>query len=196
MNRRVIFGIIVLVIVAALAYALRESIERNVIQPLIYAWWVIGIYYDSFPQALTWIILVGVIILIEIGSFATGNSVSDGKREVRKPAQGQVESLAGWFHRATDGLYFRWLLAQRLGKLSRELNAFNSRQAAPSAREALAGPGWDPPEEVAAYLESGLNGSFADYPRPRWPFQRPRPTPLDLDPETAIDYIESKMEKM
>ncbi|HSQ39625.1 MAG TPA: hypothetical protein VLM78_05650 [Anaerolineales bacterium] len=196
MNRRVVFGLIILVIAAALAFAMRETIERTVIQPLAYFWWVLGIYYDSFPQALTWLLLVVIIVMIAIGSFTTdAGPVSDGKRDVRKPAQGPLQSLAGWFLRAPDGLYFKWLIAQRLGKLSRELIAFNARQAAPSAHEALGGAGWDPPEEVAAYLESGLNGSFADYPRPRWPFQRPRPTPLDLDPETAIDYIESTLEK-
>lgn len=195
MKRRLVVGIILLVILAALAYVMRESIERNVIQPLIYTWWVIGIYYDSIPQALTWIILVGVIVMIEIGSFATEIPLSDAKRETRKPVLGQVESLAGWFHRAPEGLYFKWLIAQRLGKLSREMNAFEARQPASSTREAPTGPGWDPPEEVAAYLESGLNGSFADYPRPRWWFQKSKPTPLDLDPATAIDYIESNLEK-
>ena len=195
MNRRVVLAVIVFLIVAALAYAMRESIERNVIQPLIYLWWVLGIYYDSFPQAVLWIILVGVIIMIEIGSFSAEDSISDGKRDVRKPVQGPTESLAGWFLRAPDGLYFKWLIAQRLGKLSRELISFNARQSPRSDRDALHGPGWDPPDEVASYLESGLNGSFADYPRPRWPFQRPPRTPLDLDPATAIDYIESKLEK-
>lgn len=195
MNRRVIFVVVLLVVVAALAYFMRESIERNVIQPLIYTWWVIGIYYDSFPQALTWIILVGVIIMIEIGSFAAEPPASEGKRAPRKPAVGQVESLAGWFHRAPDGLYFKWLIAQRLGKLSRAMNAFEARQPTSSTREAGTGSGWDPPEEVAAYLESGLNGSFADYPRPRWWFQKSKPTPLDVDPDRVIDYIEAMMEK-
>jgi hypothetical protein len=195
MNRRVVFWFIVFVIAAALAYIMREAIEREIIQPLIYFWWVLGIYYDSFPQALSWIILVAVIVMFEIGSFSIENPAADGKRDVRKPVQGAVESLAVWFQRAPNGLYFKWLLAQRLGRLSRELLAFNARQAAPSARETLGGAGWDPPEEVAAYLLSGLNGSFADYPRPRNPFQRPRPTPLDLNPDTVIDYIESKLEK-
>ena len=35
MNRRVVLAVIVFLIVAALAYAMRESIERTVIQPLI-----------------------------------------------------------------------------------------------------------------------------------------------------------------
>lgn len=195
MSRRILLAGVALAAVAFLAYALREPIERDIIQPLVYIWWVLGVYYDSFPQAVLWIILVVVIAMLAVGSFSAEDAPSEGRRVARKPAQGQVELLAGWLHRAPEGLYFKWLIAQRLGKLSRELIAFNARATAPSAHDALAGPGWDPPEEVAAYLGSGLNGSFADYPRPRWPFQRPRPTPLDLESETAIDYIESKLEK-
>jgi hypothetical protein len=198
MSRRTMIIMVVLAIASMLAYALRETIDRTVIQPVIMLFWVLGIYYDSIPQALIWIILVGLVILIMIGSFGTGSQLVDGRRVSRRPLQGGVESLAGWFLRAPRGLYYKWLLAQRLGKLARELVAFNARQTAPSAHEALNGPGWDPPREVGAYLESGLNGSFADYPRPRrWrkPFQPLPPTPLDLDPARAIDYIESKMEK-
>jgi hypothetical protein len=196
MNRRFVIALVILTLAALLGYAMRESIERNVIQPVLYFWWVLGIYYDSFPQALLWIILIVVIVMIEVGSFTTdAGPVPDGKRDARKPVQGSVESLALWFRRAPDGLYFKWLIAQRLGKLSRELISFNARQSPRSDRDALHGPGWEPPDEVASYLESGLNGSFADYPRPRWPFQRPPRTPLDLDPAAAIDYIESKLEK-
>lgn len=195
MNRRLVIGLVILAIAALLGYAMRETIQRTVIEPVVYFWWVVGIYYDSFPQALIWIILVVVVVMIELGSFFADVRVADGKRASHKPVQGPVESLAGWFLRTSDGLYFKWLIAQRLGKLSRELIAFNARQAAPSAHEALHGPGWEPSDEVAAYLESGLNGSFADYPRPRWSFQRPSLTPLDLDPDTAINYIESRLEK-
>jgi hypothetical protein len=194
-RRTLVLLVVVIAAAALLGYIMRASIEQNVIRPLIFFWWVLGIYYRSLPQALIWIILVGAVIMIMIGSFTGEGRLQDGRRDVRKSAQGGVESLAGWFHRAPEGLYYKWLLAQRLGKLSRELIAFNARQTAPSGPVVLSGPGWDPPVEIASYLESGLNGSFADYPRPRWSFQRPAPTPLDLDPKKAIDYIESNMEK-
>lgn len=195
MKRRIVVAVIVVIAAALLAYAMRERIERSVIQPLIYLWWVIGIYYDSIPKFMLWLLVVTLIVMIEIGSFATELPVIGRKKESHGSVQGSVEMLAGWFRRAPGGLYFKWLIAQRLGKLSREWIAFDARQVARFGRQALSGPGWDPPEEVAAYLESGLNGSFADYPRPRWPFQRPAPTPLDLDPQMAIDYLESKLDK-
>jgi hypothetical protein len=114
---------------------------------------------------------------------------------LRKPVSGPIESLADWMVRAPSGTYFKWLVAQRLGKLSRGLIAFQTRAELKEGGARLDAPGWNPPGEVKAYLESGLNGSFADFPRPRWPFQKPKPTPLDIDPVAAIDYVESKAEK-
>lgn len=192
MNRRLILAIL---LAGLLAYVLRDFIEETFIQPLLYMVWILRLYYEAFPQAFLWIILVVAVILMEASSLASDLTPLRKRMVVGKPAVGPVESLAAWLTRAPHGLYFKWLIAHRLGRLSRALVAFRSRQEASPAWEPLAGPGWDPPGEVAAYLQSGLNGSFADYPRPRWPFQKQSPTPLDIDPAKAIDYIESKMEK-
>ncbi|MEW5940408.1 MAG: hypothetical protein AB1750_12135 [Chloroflexota bacterium] len=192
MNRRLL---LVILIAGALAYFTRDAIERAVIRPLLYALWIAKLYYDSMPQAFLWILLVGAVVLMAVASFAAEGAVQSRQRSARKPAVGEVELLAEWMARAPRGHYFKWLIAQRLGRLARGLVSFNARQARPSAWEPIAGPDWNPPGEVASYLEAGINGSFADYPRPRWPFRRPNPTPLDLDPNAAIDYIEARMKK-
>ena len=192
MNRRLL---VIILFAGALAYAMRDVIERTVIQPLVYILWLAKLYYDSFPQIFLWILLVGSIVLMAVTSLVTEDAPQHKRETPHRPAKGEVESLAEWMARAPRGLYFKWLIAQRLGKLARGLTSFNARQARPSAWEPVAGPGWNPPREVASYLEAGINGSFADYPRPRFPFQRSAPTPLDLDPDQAIAYIESHMEQ-
>jgi hypothetical protein len=193
MSRRTQTILAIVAITLVVAYLTRDAIEQSILLPLAYIFWVLGIYYRSFPQAVTWILLVVIVALLAVGSLAA--EPPDKKRTPLRslPIQGPVEALAGWMVKARSGIYFKWLVAQRLGLLSRALINFKARHsAASSAKEPLAGPGWDPPEEVAAYLESGLNGSFADYPRPRWPFQPPPPTPLDLDPNQVIDFIETQ----
>ena len=192
MNRRLLLAIL---LAGVLAYAMRDWIEKSVIQPLIYFFWFIKLYYEAFPQVFLWIVLVSSIAIMEAASLFMDQGAQTRAEPKRKPVRGPVESLAEWMVRAPRGLYFKWLIAQRLGKLSRGLISFYARQEPKSAWEPLTGPGWDPPREVAAYLESGLNGSFADYPRPRWPFIKSNPTPLDIDPVDAIDYIESQMKK-
>ena len=141
-----------------------------------------------------WILIVAFAATLALGSLTPEEISRAPADEAPTVDRGPVESLAIWLIRAPHGGYFKWLVAQRLGKLARAMLAFRGRHEVPSGREALDGPGWNPPREVAAYLESGLNGSFADFPQPRWPFQRPRLSPLDLDPEEAIRFIESNME--
>ncbi len=192
MNRRLLLLILA---AGALAYFMRDAIEEKVVIPLLRLLWFLRLLYDSLPQAFLWILLVAGVVLMTISSLAVEEKMYARRASGRRPAQGPVESLAEWMGRAPRGLYFKWLIAQRLGRLARGLTSFNARQARASAWEPLSGPGWNPPGEVASFLESGVNGSFADYPRPRWPFQRPAPTPLELDPVRAIDYIESHMEK-
>lgn len=181
--------------VFVLAYALRDSIERTVVRPAAYVWWVLGLYYRSFPQVAIWIALIALLAMLAVRSLVAETPPEERETLKRLSVQGPVESLATWITNAQRGIYFKWLVAQRLGILSRAILSFNARLAPRSGREALQGPGWDPPQEVAAYLESGLNGSFADFPRPRWPFQPLDPTPLDTDPVKVMDYIESQMEK-
>jgi len=193
MSRRAQTILAIVAITLVLAYLTRDAIEQSILLPLAYIFWVLGVYYRSFPQAVTWIILVVVVALLAVGSLAA--EPPKAKRAPLRfiPIQGPIEALAGWMVKARSGIYFKWLVAQRLGLLARALINFKARHsAASSAQDPLAGPGWDPPEEVAAYLESGLNGSFADYPRPRWSFQTPAPTPLDLDPHQVIDFIETQ----
>lgn len=189
---RILLG---LILAAGLAYFMRDVIYHTVIEPLLFLWWMLGIYYHMLPQVVLWILMVILVVMMAWTSLATDRPVLRSPLDLHRSHHGPVESLAGQLFRSSKGLYFKWLLAQRLGKLARDLIAFNSRQSPRFGHEALTGPGWDPPREVAAYLDAGLNGSFADYPRPRWSFQPSRPTPLDLDPEITLDYLESQMEK-
>ncbi len=191
MRRRqwILLGLVA--VAAVLAFALRDVVERSIIQPVAYFWWVLGLYYTAFPQLALWVTLVVVVAFLGLGTLTLDPLRLRRKRPETRPVQGPVETLAVWMVKAPQGIYFKWLIAQRLGRLARSILAFNRRTASRSPRDALRGSGWDPPDEVAAYLESGLNGSFADFPRARWPFQRTEPTPLDIDPQQAIDYIES-----
>jgi hypothetical protein len=108
---------------------------------------------------------------------------------------GQIETLVKWLNKSQrGGIYYKWLVANRLGKNAREILAQRDGQAVSKKFGPLGGRGWNPPQKVRDYLESGLNGSFADFPRPRLFWQTPKPTPLDEDPQKVIDYLENEME--
>ena len=106
------------------------------------------------------------------------------EQRVNPQAQGQVESLAVWILRARESNYFKWQLANRLGRISRRLEELSEHRAGVIARK----------EAVEQYLAAGLNHSFVEYPSPRNRFQRRTPTPLDLNPSEVVDHLESQME--
>jgi len=183
-----------LVVALILAFFLQDVIRESVIVPLVYLWWVLGIYYDAFPQIILWISLVVIVLLMLFGSLSSDYVRKAQAEEDTKPIKGPVEELALSVEKARGGIYIKWQIAHRLGRLARDIliqrgDRVNNKVIAP-----LAGRDWNPSQPVDEYLEVGLNGSFADYPNPRWPFGRPQRTPLDLDVNEAVEFLEAQME--
>jgi len=195
MTRRLWLAAGGLLIASILAIAFRGFVGETLVPWLAYLWWEIGLYYDSIPQLATWILIILLSAYISIDSLIPDKPSAGKKVPIVAPVRGQIESLSIWLTKAPHGSYFKWLVAQRLGKLARDFLAFRERRAPAAAHELLGGSGWNPPTNVAAYLETGLNGSFADFPLARWPFKSPESTPLDLNPQEALEFIESNLTK-
>lgn len=185
--------LIVLVVVAAfvVSFLLRDLIQRNVILPLAYLWWLLKLYYRAVPQLILWVLLVLAVFVSMFRLIPIKNLFRRTRKIARIPAVGPIESVAQWIKKSPGGVYYIWLVANRLGKLARELlDQREGRARKGFAR--LSGKDWNPPQEVDAYLETGLNGSFADFPQPRW--WMPKPTRLDVNPQQVIEYLENEME--
>jgi hypothetical protein len=177
-----------------LALALRDVIQRTIVTPALYLWWVAGIFYHSIPQIVLWAVMLFFVSIIALGSILPKEHYRRSEGPKRKPVRGPIEDLAIWIGRTRGGIYYKWLVANRLGKMARELLIGRHGQNTSRSLQRLDGRDWDPPDKVGAYLESGLNGSFADYPQPHWLWSKPNPTPLDLSPQDAIEFLESEME--
>jgi len=180
------------IVVAAffVSFLLRDEIQRNFILPLAYLWWLITLYYRAVPQLFLWVVLVIAAFVSMFRLVPLKNLFRRIRKIEQKPAVGPVESVAQWIRKSPGGVYYKWLVANRLGRLAREmLDQREGRIRKGFAR--LNGKGWNPPEDVGTYLETGLNGSFADFPQPTW---WAKPTRLDVDPQQVIEYLEDEME--
>jgi hypothetical protein len=111
-----------------------------------------------------------------------------------RPPQGQVESLSVWLGRAESGVYFKWLVANRLGKIAYQILLQRESGRPRSVFAPLAGTDWEPSPELQTYLEKGLHGSFADIPNSGNRFAPRQPTPLDFDVSRAVQFLESQVE--
>jgi len=182
----------VFVVAAALviSFLLRDAIQRNVILPLAYLWWLLKLYYRAIPQLILWVLLVLAVFVSMFRLIPIKNLFRRTLKREQKPAVGPIENVSLWIKKSPGGIYYKWLIANRLGKVAREL--LDQREGRiRKGFTRLSGRDWNPLDEVDAYLETGLNGSFADFPQPRW---WAKPTPLDVDPQQVIDYLENEME--
>ena len=168
-----------------LAFFLQDVVRQAVVTPLAYAWWVLRLYYTSVPQVVLWILLLAGLLLVLLTSLFAWIPAGRKYEKLYKPSIGAVESLSAWIAKSGDSTYYKWMVANRLGKLKRTLD---------ESPQASARAGGNTPEAVRRYLQAGLDESFVDYPRPRLPFLRSGPTPFDLDVEQAVEALEKEME--
>lgn len=191
-RRPVLLGIFFLV-AAGMAYFLQDLIHSVLFEPLSYLIWGFSIFYRSVAQLVYWVLLVIGVTLMAFGSLYGKGWKRELVEEEKLPPEGPLEAAARQISRTNQGgVYYKWLIANRIGKLARAILILRNGQAG-SSSSALDGRDWNPPDEVAAYLVSGLTQSFADYPRRRW-WSRPLETPFDIDLNQVVTYLESQLE--
>ena len=183
----------VLIVAGILAFPLRETIFETVVIPAAFITWNLGLLYLSFSQGTWWWVIVFLVLFMLAFSLVTQPGYRPRMLVKSKPPLGQVEGFAIWIQKAEKGIYFKWLVANRLGKLAYQLLLHRESGRPRSVFVPLLGTDWEPPKELQQYLETGLHGSFADFPTPGR-LSAPQHTPLDLKVTEAVDFLESQME--
>lgn len=192
LERRPLFIFLLALFCLTAAFVFRKMIYEVVIVPLAYLWWLITLYYRLLPQLGIWIALIFIIFFTAARGLLMEIKIGRTIKLQKKNSQGPVETLSSLIHKSDQGSYYKWIIANRLGKVARELLDQREGRQIKQKFTRLTGRGWNPPEEVAGYLETGVNGSFADYPKRSW--SRSPHTPLDVNPQQVIEYLESEME--
>ncbi|MEP6896130.1 MAG: hypothetical protein ABI986_11030 [Chloroflexota bacterium] len=195
MWRRWLAVIGVIVVAALLAFPLREVVNQLILVPIAYLLWLLKLIYLSLDQAVWWILAVVVVV------FIIGQSLIPDFKPVQKMVRhtrrerGNVETLVIALEKSDKGTYFKWLIANRLGKLAYQILLRREHGKPRSVFAPLIGDGWDASPEVQAYLEKGLHGSFADYPNRHWfSFVSPEKTSLDHEVIDVVKFLETKVE--
>jgi len=185
----------VVVIAALLAFPLRGIVNELIVVPIAYIFWLLRLLYLSTHQVIWWIAILIVVL------FILGKSLLPELKLPRKPItptrhqRGKVESLATSLQKSKKGIYFKWLVANRLGKLMHDILVQRGNGKPRSVFAPLTGEGLEPTLEMQQYLEKGLHGSFAEFPNTgnRY-FAPPSKTLLDHDVAEVIEFLESRIE--
>ncbi len=179
-------------IAAALAFPMRGTVYQLIVIPLSYILWLLNLLYLSLSQGIWWL-LVALIVLFILG-YSLLPEIKSTRKTIpyERRERGQVESLAAAIRKSDRGVYFKWLVANRLGKLAYQILLQREHGKPRSVFAPLTSDGWNPPDEVQGYLEKGLHGSFAEFPNHTWAsFTPPQKTPLDQDVQEVVEFLES-----
>ncbi len=193
-RRRWLLMLGVVIIAALLAFPLRDAIYETVVIPLAYLGWQLGLFYHSLSQAIWWWLIFAIVLFMLTISLVPKFEPSHKEEPKPKPKRGQVEDLAIWMGRARSGVYFKWLIANRLGKLAFQILVHRESGRPRSVFAPLLGTDWEPSNELRKYLETGLHGSFSDFPVSRRPLTTPPKTVLDHEVSDAVGFLETQIE--
>lgn len=189
---RWLIAIVAVLITPLLAFRLSGVVYVMLVLPASYLLWLLKLLYLAMPGELWWSALALAVALIFALSLVPDMIAVRGRKPLHRSPMGNVESLALWLDRSPSGVYYKWLVANRLGRIAFRLLEGRAAQNKRVISDGLSGPGWTPPAPVQAYLETGLLGSFADYPRNSKLFPKLPPTPLDHDVEAVAEFLESQ----
>jgi hypothetical protein len=169
-------------------------IYESIVVPVAFIMWNFNLLYRSFSQGVWWAAIFVIVLFMLLFSLIPRPKFRRQLEAKRKPPVGQVEDLATSLGKAERGIYFKWLIANRLGKLAYQILLQRESGRPRSVFAPLVGMDWEPRKELQTYLETGLHGSFADYPQVKRAFGTPQKTPLDLDVAEAVEFLESQVE--
>lgn len=189
----IIAGIVAISLV--LAFPLRDAVYAAIIVPMAYIFWVLGLVYRSMHQSLWWGLATIVTLIILLRGIAPQTGWKRKEIEEVEVKAGPVETFSALMDKSETGTYSKWMVANRVGKIAHFILAHRETGKDRSFFDPITGPGWEPSAEVQSYLEAGLQGSFADYPRKRRYFSQPVITPMDHDVDEVIAYLETQIEK-
>lgn len=175
----------VFITIAITFFSFRKIIVDGVVNVTAYIVWSLNIFGSVIPQQVLWILLLLLILYIAVGSFYGKRSAGGSSLSNESPIIGPVETRARWIEERHRGTFFKWQLANLLGKVYQNIQEF-VLYGTPKNIPPI-------PPQVQDYLDAGLNTTYADYTSPTL-FQKTEPTPLDIQLEQVVEYLEEQLE--
>lgn len=192
--RSVVFIVAGLAAALILTFPLRGFVERVIIEPLAYLFWMLGMLYRAVPQLFLWLLLMLGMLYVAVKSFYRQPRQAPPARRRVEQTLGPVENVARLLARKKTGVYFKWQLARTLSEIALDLQELSTHAR---SRDLRFPNGMQ--TEVRKYLDAGLKTSFADYASPGGSllperFRKPQKTPFDTDLEPVMQFLESQLE--
>ena len=199
MRRRWLVLAITVALVVALVWALVRSVGGMLAVAIWWLLWYTNLVLKSIPQVACWALFLCLAAAMAIASLLGQGKAQPGGKEMPAPQGGPVRRLMLSIQRAGEGYYFRWRLAGQLSERIIEAMATGDPTVTGARRQWWASNSRDVPPKIRAYVEAALWGGFwrpdGMRSRLRRAFSSDQAaSPLDLDLETVVQFLESQVE--
>ena len=185
---KVILAFILLGVAAVLALMISGFVLQGLILPGARFVWIFRGYFGSIPQSVLWAAAIACMLGLAAWSVGTARISLPEEWNLSQKELGDVHQLSFWLRRIKRGPYPRWFVAHTLADLALEI--LRGRGSSVERGGQLAGPGWNPPENIQKYLEAAMRSTPATFG------QKIRQVGITSDPEpkAILDYLENYME--
>lgn len=192
MKKQLLWFGLILLLAGLMAPFFADFVREVVVIPLLYLVWIARVLFDAFPQANLWMLFLGLIGLILFLSLMDRRRSRALPPSPASPPPGRVEGWETLLRRAEQDEYFKWRLAQQLQRLTLMTLAHQRGQSFGEARQDLRHGRLALPSRLLAYFQASLL-PLGYLPKQRQGFFSTKlpPTPLDLDPQTVVQFIET-----
>jgi len=191
-NRLLPLGLILLVAVLALFVpAFRTFVREIIVIPILYVFWIGRFLFLTIPQTLLWNVFFAIFLLIMAVGLIERKKPNPKKMNIKEDYPGRIEEWARLISKASQHNYFKWRLAQRLQKVTLRAIAHNRGQTVKQTRWQLREGSLNLPSDLHAYFLASVQSLSHLSPQKRFFATRPKPSPLDLDLNRVIQFLDT-----
>lgn len=197
--------IIPIVIIIIFAFTYRDVLRSMVLVPLAYLIFIFRLIAGSIGQQTLWVSFVVLSTIIAVISLAMRSEKQIEKNPVEHKYPTRLQTWVKTVRRKERSEYFKWNLAQDLSNLFVEAIAYHQGLSHSEALRQLEAGKIDLPPDILAYLRISqkpfAQTGLANYENGNWlsqvwntlrrqPVPQREKSPLDLEPEKIIRYLE------
>lgn len=191
MSKNLLILTAILTIALTLATIFEAFLRELFIVPFLYLFWISRYLFESLPQGGVWLgfCLMAVFIL---GRGLLGKPSPQLTQPIlNEPPPQRIEGWLISIYHAPHNNYHKHRLAHQLQKLALDKIAHQQGKSVHEIRRQLRQGQLDLPPDIQRYLQAALN-PLQWLTQPSWrTLWRRKPTPLDLEPQRLMDYLET-----
>jgi len=206
-----ILKIVPIAILVILAFTYRDFLRSMILVPLAYLILIVRLISQTIGQQTLWISFVVFSIIIASISLAMRREVAVKEDTLDKKYVTQLQVWLKSVQRKERSKYFQWNLSQDLSNLLIDALAYRKGISCRQVLRQLEAGNLNIPPDIQAYITISQkpfgHTGLADYGNRNWlyriwksisrrsPFPGTKtPTPLDLEPEVIIRFLEDYLE--